>query len=247
MKSLCACFSAELKKLAVRKKYTVLSIIFTLVALGVTGILSIVNNAISGSGGEISVNMQMLFLPILVSVILPLIAMMSVCDLFAGEYHNSSIKAQLMRPVTRFKIYISKLVASFVLCGIVAVVMYGVLAICGYIYGDASGVGYAAAAYALDMIPVFVLILMSALINQVAKSPVSAMFLCLIIYIGAKVLGYFSIGVSGLLFTSYMEWHRLWLGVTLPFEALLSKVSLILGYGITFFSGGYLLFIKNEF
>ena len=52
---------------------------------------------------------------------------------------------------------------------------------------------------------------------------------------------------SNLLFTSYTEWHRIWLGATLPFGALVAKSALMLGYGITFFSGGYLLFLKKEF
>lgn len=249
MRSFAACFTGELSKLLVRKKYIVLAVFATIIALGTTGILRLINKVVfsAAEGAALTANMNMLFLPMLASVILPLIAMMAVCDLFATEYHTMTIKMQLTRPVTRFKIYIAKLAAPFALCLITAAVMFAVLALCGVIGGSTDGLGYAAAAYALDMIPLAVLIMMSAFVNVSVKNPVSSMFLCLVIYIGAKIFGYFSSVGSSLLFTSYTEWHRLWIGSALPAGALVAKASLILGYGLTFFCGGYLLFIKSEF
>ena len=52
--------------------------------------------------------------------------------------------------------------------------------------------------------------------------------------------------LSGLVFTGYMQWHKLWLGAGLPISALFSKILLMLGYGLTFTAVGYYLFRFKE-
>ena len=71
------------------------------------------------------------------------------------------------------------------------------------------------------------------------------MFLSILLFIGFNVLGIFWSNASGLLFTGYMQWHKIWLGTTLPFSALFPKIALLFGYGMVFFSGGYYLFLKR--
>lgn len=242
-----ACFLGEFKKLAVRKKYIVLSIIAAALCVVTMLTLGLVNKLLGSSDVSFAVDMPMMVLPMYVSVFVPLVAMMAVCDLFSAEYHSLSIKAQLIRPVTRFAVFVAKITAPLLLSAIVLIAMFIVAAICSIFGGGADGLLYAFGAYALDLIPVFILILMAAFINQLTKSPTSAMFLCIVIYVLAKASGYFSAVGSNLLFTSYTEWHRLWLGATLPIGALAAKAALMLGYGMTFFSGGYLLFLKKEF
>lgn len=242
-----ACFLGELKKLAVRKKYIVLSVIAAVICVATMLALGLANRLVGTSNISFTVNMPMMVLPMFVSVFVPLVAMMAVCDLFSTEYHSLSIRAQLMRPVTRFAVYIAKILAPLVLSAIVLAAMFIVAAICSAFGGGADGLLYAFGAYMIDLIPIFILILMAAFINQLTKSPTSAMFLCIVIYVAAKASGFFSAAGSNLLFTSYTEWHRIWLGATLPLGALVAKSALMLGYGITFFSGGYLLFLKKEF
>lgn len=242
-----ACFCGEFKKLAARKKYIVLSVIAAVLCVVTMLILGLANKLLTASEVSFTVNLPMMVLPMFVSAVIPLVAMMAVCDLFSSEYHSLSIKAQLMRPVTRFAVFIAKISAALVLSAAVLFAMFAVAAICSVAGGGTDGLLYAFGAYALDLIPILVLILMAAFINQLTNSPTSAMFLCIVIYIAAKASGYFSAAGSNLLFTSYTEWHRLWLGATLPLGALISKSALMLGYGITFFSGGYLLFLKKEF
>ena len=52
--------------------------------------------------------------------------------------------------------------------------------------------------------------------------------------------------VGGLVFTGYLRWHNLWIGVTLPFLSLLPRIGLLAGYGLVFGCGGYLLFDRKE-
>lgn len=242
-----SCFCGEFKKLAARKKYIVLSIIAAVLCVVTMLVLGLANKLLTASEVSFAVNLPMTVLPMFVSAVIPLVAMMAVCDLFSSEYHNLSIKAQLMRPVTRFAVFIAKISAALALSAIVLAAMFVVAAICSVLGGGTDGLLYAFGAYMLDLIPIFILILMAAFINQLTKSPTSAMFLCIVIYIAARMSGYFSTSVGNLLFTSYTEWHRLWLGATLPIGALVAKSALMLGYGMTFFSGGYLLFLKKEF
>lgn len=78
-------------------------------------------------------------------------------------------------------------------------------------------------AYILDMVPLAVLALMTIMINQLVKNSTFAMFLAIIVYIGLNVLGIYFSNLSGLVFTGYMQWHKLWLGAGLPISALFSK------------------------
>jgi len=98
----------------------------------------------------------------------------------------------------------------------------------------------------LDMVPLAVLALMTIMINQLVKNSTFAMFLAIIVYIGLNVLGIYFSNLSGLVFTGYMQWHKLWLGAGLPISALFSKILLMLGYGLTFTAVGYYLFRFKE-
>ena len=72
------------------------------------------------------------------------------------------------------------------------------------------------------------------------------MLLCLVCYIGLLVLGTYLPAVGGLVFTGYLRWHNLWIGITLPFFSLLPRMGLLAGYGLVFACGGYWLFDRKE-
>ena len=217
-------------------------ILFTLVSMLLGKLLT------GGTLDSAVKNFPLTILPIFAQVIIPLIGAMAVCDLFASEYHDMSIKALLIRPITRFKIYTAKVCASFTMCVIMFAAAFAVSILCNIIsVGKTDGAGYAFFAYLIDLVPVLIIILMSALINQCTKSSTSSMFLCIIVYVVLKAGGIFKPVLDSLLFTGYMQWHRLWLGIPLPPSMLIAKCILLLGYGVTFFCGGYCMFLKREF
>lgn len=248
MKAFIACYLGEFKKLRLKKKYTVFTIISALLCIMLALISALIGKAASISSGSLTLSVPMTVMSIFTQLIMPLVAAMAVCDLFATEYHDLSIKAQLMRPVTRFKIYTGKLCAVFTVCTLIFLSVYAISALSDFAFTqNRGGLLYSFGAYVLNLIPLIPVILMAALINQFAKGSTSAMFLCIIIYILMKVAGILVPILDSLLFTGYLEWHKLWLGTTLPLGALISKCILLLGYAITFFSGGYFLFLKREF
>ena len=52
--------------------------------------------------------------------------------------------------------------------------------------------------------------------------------------------------LGGLVFTGYLRWHNLWIGIALPFFSLLPRIGLLAGYGLVFGCCGYLLFDRKE-
>lgn len=253
MRAFYACFAGEFRKLSLKKKYPILMIIgaaicvlFTLISV-LAGKLFVKVTGID-SVGAIVRNLPITILPLYSQIIIPLVAAMAACDLFATEYHDVSVKAQLIRPVTRFKIYLAKVCAVFAVCAIMFIAAFLVAAVCNVLsVGKFDGIWYSFFAYLIDLIPIMLVILLAALVNQCTKSSTSAMFLCIIIYILIKVGGMFIPMFDSMMFTGYMQWHKLWLGIMLPPRTLIAKCILILGYGITFFSTGYCMFLKREF
>lgn len=230
-----------------RRKYIVFLIIEAVVCAIAVLIKSAVGKATDGVFTLSSVNASLTVMSLFLQILLPIVVMMAVCDLFATEYQDGTIKATLIRPVSRFKIYISKIFACLTVAAanIVVVVTFSNL-LEAFVTGGVHGVGYAFAAYLIDIVPLFVVLLMAVLINQIGKSSTLAMFLCIIVYMVLWAVGVFIPHMSGLLFTGYMEWHKLWIGVIQPLSSILSKTGLLVGYGLIFFSAGYYLFLNRE-
>lgn len=248
MKSFIAGFCGELKKLSLKKKYFVLMIISVCVCIGTALVSVLIANIVNADAPSFIENMPLAVLPVFTQVIMPLVAIMAVCDLFSTEYYDNSIKAILVRPITRVKVYTAKLLAVFSLCVIFMLCIFIGATLCDVvILKSMDGVIHGLLAYLIDTVPIFVVILMAALINQFTKGSTSAMFLCIIIYILAKIGGIFIPVLDSLLFTGFLQWHKLWLGIMLPPATMLAKCSLMLGYGITLFSIGYYMFLKREF
>lgn len=244
-------YKNELYKLLVKKKYFIFLAIGMLICSGkvfVNWLISLV------SKGEVVLNVSNLAMSnfgFICEVLVPLVVFMAVTDLFSTEMHDLTIKAILMRPISRTKIMISKALAVFTLVIIYFATTFVVSMILELIFGNparmSTYIGQSALAYIIDLIPMAVLILMAILINMINQSTTLSMFLCVIVYACMKYFNYFVTSIGNMLFTSYMQWHKIWIGYTLPFGALMSKIGLIVGTGIIFFTVSYLLFDKKEF
>lgn len=247
MKKYFAAVANESLKLVHRKKF----LVFLLIGIAMS-LFNVLGKALVGkfSGGVFSLagsSASMAMMTLFVDFLIPLVVMMAVCDLFAAEFQDLTIKASLLRPVSRFKIYSAKITAVTLLALVYLLVLCTASTILDLaITGRTGRALYAFGAYLLDLVPLFVVILMAAFLNQLGKGSTLAMFLCIIVYILLYVAGIFIPNLSGLLFTGYMKWHTLWLGHMLPPGALLAKTALLAGYGLVFFSGGYYLFLRRE-
>ena len=239
----------ELFKLSRRKKYIVFLILGALVCVGsalrVLAADLILDEALPREllvGGLTGENLLFLLL-----LFLPLMALMGCCDLFAGEQADHTLRFSLMRPVGKGKLFFSKAAAVFLLCLFDLVVLLAVSAAAQLIMGGGSkGIARSVASGLLDLVPLAVLILFFCLINQLVKGSGLAVLACLAVYVALVVVGTYVPAAGGLLFTGYLRWHNLWVGVTLPFKAMLTRIGILAGYGLVFGSCGYLLFDRKE-
>ncbi len=239
----------ELFKLRKRKKYFVFLILGSLICVASALRLVIANYITGGAlspetvlGGLTNAN-----LPFFLLVFLPLMAIMAACDLFAGEQADHTIRFSLMRPVGKGKLFFSKAAAVFTLCAFDLAVLYLVTTLTQVILGGGTrGVAPSFLACLLDLIPLAVLVLFFCLVNQLVKGSSLTVLLCVVLYVGFIAVGTYLPAFGGLLFTGYLRWHNLWIGVTLPFLSMLSRIGLLAGYGLVFACGGYLLFDRKE-
>lgn len=174
-------------------------------------------------------------------------AIMASCDLFVGEQADHTIRFSLMRPVGKGKLFFSKAAAVFILCAFDLAVMYLVTTLTQVILGGGTqGIATSFLACLLDLIPLAVLVLFFSLVNQLVKGSSLTVLLCVVLYVGFIALGTYMPAIGGLLFTGYLRWHNLWIGVTLPILSMLPRIGLLAGYGLVFGCGGYLLFDRKE-
>lgn len=247
MKKYLVCTGNEWTKLIHKKKYIVFLLIGVFLSMfNILGKL-LISKLIGGSLSFISSGTSMSMITLFINFLIPLISMMAVCDLFSTEFQDQTIKAVLLRPISRFKIYIAKITAVTLMALLYIVVLFIASTLLdALINRETKGLLYSAGAYLIDIIPMIIVILMAAFINQLTKGSTMAMFLCIIIYMLLYIIGIFVPSLSGLLFTGYIKWHTIWLGHMLPPGAMLSKTALLAGYALIFISGGYWLFMRHE-
>lgn len=241
-------FSGELSKLTVRKKYIIFLILGTLVCALVMLAQLLMERISHGSLTAGFFGTTFGLLGFFIRFYIPLVSFLGVCDLFSGEAQDGSIRAALLRPVSRWKLYLAKSTAAYVVAVIHLAALFAVAAAMELLCGGSLRTALTGlASYTLDAIPLMVVVLLAAFLCQLFQSPTLAMLMCIVCYIGLNLLGTFVPRLGGILFTSYAAWHNLWIGSTLPFFALLPKIALLLGYAAVFLFGGYLIFDKRDY
>lgn len=239
----------ELFKLRKRKKYLVFLILGGIIcvasALRVLVVTYLTDGEVSRQailGGLMSSN-----LPFILLIFLPLMAIMAAGDLFVGEQADHTVRFSLMRPVSKGKLFFSKAMAVLVLCAFDLAVLYLVSTLAQVVLGGGTeGILTSLGACLLDLIPLAVLILFFSLINQMLRGSGLTVLLCVVVYIALLLMGTYLPAVGGLVFTGYLRWHNLWIGITLPFLSLLPRIGLLAGYGLVFACCGYFLFERKE-
>jgi len=235
----------ENTKLFKRSKYKILLICI--------GILSIVLGVISNySGGLINVslsNLPLNILSILTTVLIPLVIFMAVADLFASEQENGTIKAVITRPISRNEILISKMIAILIYVISILIVAFIIGLFMGILFGRTQVINIPEIfiAYVVSIVPIIPTIFLSILISQLSRSSSSSVMLSVLVYIIIILLGIIFPSISSMIFTSYTNWYKLFIGAQMPIKSILVIIGLLIGYSLIFFSGAYALFEKKEY
>ena len=105
----------------------------------------------------------------------------------------------------------------FLLCAFDLAVLYVVSTVAQVgLGGGTEGILTSLGACLLDLIPLAVLVLFFCLINQLVRGSSLTVLLCVVLYIGLLVMGTYLPAVGGLVFTGYLRWHNLGLGLPCP-------------------------------
>ena len=252
MRSLRSAYINEITKLRARKKY----IVFLLLGLAICIIWALLGNLIARI---VQRNMSLTImlapspmgvLPLFLHVLLPFLIFMAVTDLFTVESADNTMKAMLILPVERWKLFISKL---FAVISYVALYLLGIFicaAICQLIFGKGENVSLllvSLVSYALILIPLFVLVCFASFISLLGKSGTLTMLLLIIAYIAMCVLPIFIPAISPLLFTSYLKLYVLFIGAIPEFGRLVNMLLIVLSSGAVFLIGSSIIFDKKSY
>lgn len=236
----------EIEKLFLKKKFIVFIIIMAAISfLSTFFISSIQSKLIFIAMGSIS--FPLVILSMFTNILLPLFVFMAASELFPAELNDKALKLVLIRPISRFKIFISKILAiAFYVCLNLFVIFLSSTISCLLLHVNILSLQYIIFSYTIDIIPALILILFTVFIAQFFKSSSASIISCILIFIGVKVLSLFVSGLNNILFTSYLNWYSLWTFGTNNFFRIINIFLMLLAYGIIFFTVGYYIFDKRE-
>jgi len=252
MTSLYAVYRGELSKLLSRKKYIVFLIIGAIICLIWAVLGSVASDLIVRQVGFLIplTPTPMGVLPFFLQILLPFFIFMGVTDLITAESSEHTMKAMLYRPVERFKLYAGKLLAVLSYAVMYLICVFFVSLVLHQIFGRGlalSDVANSIAAYTLTILPLAVLTTFAAFIALFGRSSTMTMFLLVIIYLVMSVSPIISPIMAEILFTSYLGWHRVWIGITPGFSRIVRMLLILFGYGVVFFTAGSLIFDRKEY
>ncbi|MCL2815154.1 MAG: ABC transporter permease [Oscillospiraceae bacterium] len=252
MSAFFASYRNECEKLLRRKKY----IVFLFIGLAVCAVWTLLGRILTDfirmQSGYFFVftPTPMGALPFFLQIFVPFLMFMAATDLITVEGAENTMKAAMCRPVERWKLYASKILAVetyaaaylgciFVICALLTQTLGKALAINELLTAFAS--------YALTLIPLLILACFAALVALFGRSGTLVMFLLILFYIALNALPVFFPVLTEMLFTSYLGWHRLWIGALPGASKLLHMLVIVLGYGTVFFTAGSLLFDRKDY
>ncbi len=235
----------ELRKIFSRKKYIVLLLIQLALCFLISFSLSF--NALSNIGIRLDVpSVPYIMLGGLYTVVLPLLIFMLASDMFAGEIENASIKCVLLRPISRAKIYLSKIIAilAYILINLLAT--FALLYITRLATGGASDFFNMLVAYVMTIVPMIAFAGMASLFALCLNNSSLAMFCSFIVYIIMQAITVIWPSVGAIFFTSHLGWYKMLFGIAINFGNLTNTLLLLLSSSVLFGLGGYTLFEKKQ-
>jgi len=252
MSSFLASYQNEWTKLISRKKY----IVFICIGLGLcllwTGLGRLITNFAMQQGGFMLTltPTPMGTLPFFLQLMIPFLMFMGVTDLITVEGADNNMKAMIYRPVERWKLYSSKILAVVTYAALYLACVFIVSTVLNQVFGRPirlSEFFSSLASYALTLVPLAILASFAALVALLGRSGTLTMFLLLMAYLLLSVLPVFFPVLNEMLFTSYLGWHRLWIGALPGASKMVHMLLIVFGYGVVFFTAGSLMFERKEY
>ncbi|GFZ32213.1 ABC transporter permease [Clostridium zeae] len=191
----------------------------------------------------------LIILSVITNAFIPLFIFMLAAEVFSGETADKTMKLVLTRPISRFKIFLSKniAIAVFVAINLVAVLFVTLLAVAVFRFSSLGNVLHIIFSYIIDIVPALVLVTFASCLVQFFKSSNGALISCILTFIGIKVLAIFIKGFNNSIFTTYLNWYTQWSTGGSKLLTHINLLFMLVAYGIIFFTFGFYLFDKKEF
>jgi ABC-2 type transport system permease protein len=249
MESFKASFAVEVEKMYRRKKAVIILIMSILIIIFVQLITTVLRSNL-GIIGNTASGFPITVLSVFSKTILPLFTALVVIDTFTGEFANNTMKIVITKPVSRLKIYVSKLAATsfFVLANLLVVMVLSIIV--GAVFSietvTLSGVLRAVAAYVVTFVPIMIIAVVIAFLANFFKSSAIVFFMSIIIYAVSQVFGVVLTSYSNLFITTSLDWYKLWIANSLPLGEILRQILYMAGYVLIFFTAGFYRFDKRD-
>lgn len=229
------------------------NIVLVLIAVLITGAASAVNfytNSQLGFQLINNVNLPVSVLNFITSFILPLFIFMVTGDLFSEEFSNNSIHLSLVRPISRYKIYISK-VLSIGLFTLGVLMITFVVSFVASLFGGSLGEVFlnlpdTFLKYLFAVIPMTMTAVIAAFTAQFFKSSGGIVVVMVLFSILLSALSTFLPGLSLVIPTTYIGWYRNFSVSGFDITSTLIGFMFIISYVIIFLSAGIYVFEKKD-
>lgn len=236
----------ELYKISKRKKVVTSAVLSIFAVLAAAVIVYCINNfagiRITGSS-----EFPILVLSVLIYTLLPLFTAFVCIDMVSGEFSDQTIKTTLTTPASRLCVYSAKVLAAgtFILASLLFIMVLSILA--SFFVGNISAsIFRVLTAYIVSALPLFVFALLVMLIGNITRGTTSTFMLSILVFLVFLGLGMAFPNFKSFLFTSAIDWYRLFLGSYINYGKAARVFFILAGYAIVLFSSGYILFEKRD-
>jgi ABC-2 type transport system permease protein len=246
MKLTLTSISIELGKIFLRKKYSVLSVI----QLAICFLAAFGLNSAKLATGYVALDLPTLpyiILGALTSVVLPMFVFMAAADSFAHEIEDGSIKCVLMRPISRVKIFLSKLAAIWLFSLINLMASFAVIAAARIVFqGSAAELPDIFISYAVSSVPMIPFAALGSLVAVAVSNSTMSMFVSVISYLVMVGTSLWSPTTGAAFFTSHLGFYKLFLGLSLNLPSIGNTLFLLISSASLLSLGGFWLFDEKQ-
>lgn len=234
----------ESEKLFIKKK-TIFFFIITAVIPFLSAILLSKFQSNFGIGAINPSGFMVTMLDLFTTLFLPLFIVMAAADEFSGEISDRTLKLTLLKPISRFKVYLSKVISIgiYIIATLLIILVSSTLS--GLFLGNGSMLFQNIKITIAAFFPAMGIGLLAVFIAQIFKNASGAIITLIFLFIGLKVLGIFLPLIARISLISYLNWHVLWLG-NVGMGRLTNIFVVILSYYIIFFAAGFGIFDSKD-
>ena len=176
----------------------------------------------------------------------PLLSFMMASDFFASELSGHAIKFEVLRPIGRSGLYLSKMAGMLLYCAELyagSLLIHAVLAI---LFRGAYVLPFLLAGSLMSLLVALTFVSVSCFVANLLGHASLAMFVLILVYAVMSFVGSAFPQFGVFFFTSYLNWYKMFAGSHIPWSGILSSVAMLLStIGMTTALGQWLFDRKD--